>query len=289
MRRRFIFLISAVFLLSGFLSFRPAFAADDGGLTGGGGNKPPPTVSIITNVINDDHGSKGPADFTALVSTGTRKIAVTGAGALGAYVILDNGPYAVAAAQDSHYTVAMSGACSGTLEDGQTAVCTIAYDDLGPSATPPPQRCTEDIWNCTDWGPCTGAGTQTRECVMSFNCPDVVTPSPPTSRSCGRDTPGTKPPGSVTPPASVAPPTGTGSATDAEEVSDASATPSVPALPATTTPLVSSAGCPWFWGWFLCYWWILLIGGVALWRVRRSWRQSRTSPPDVPPPVPPHT
>ena len=44
-------------------------------------------------------------------------------------------------------------------------------------------NCTQDEWNCSDWGVCQIGGNQTRTCTMTYDCPIVET-SPETSQSC---------------------------------------------------------------------------------------------------------
>lgn len=44
--------------------------------------------------------------------------------------------------------------------------------------------CTLDTWTCSNWSACSAAGSQTRTCTLSYNCPNTSTPSPVTTRSC---------------------------------------------------------------------------------------------------------
>ncbi len=48
----------------------------------------------------------------------------------------------------------------------------------------PPPACTADTWYCTAWNACSPDGNQTRVCVLSVDCPNVMTPSPETTQSC---------------------------------------------------------------------------------------------------------
>ena len=62
-----------------------------------------------------------------------------------------------------------------------------AVDDVSAVLTVvdvPPPVCTQDTWSCSDWSACSASGNQTRTCTMTFDCPNVVTPSPPTSQFC---------------------------------------------------------------------------------------------------------
>lgn len=49
---------------------------------------------------------------------------------------------------------------------------------------PQAPACNADEWSCTDWSACDASGTQTRNCTMTFDCPNVVTPMPATTQSC---------------------------------------------------------------------------------------------------------
>jgi len=44
--------------------------------------------------------------------------------------------------------------------------------------------CTEDTWECGDWGTCSSYGTQRRSCTKTYDCPGVYTSSPPTTQYC---------------------------------------------------------------------------------------------------------
>jgi hypothetical protein len=45
-------------------------------------------------------------------------------------------------------------------------------------------KCISDGWSCGGWGPCSANDVQTRTCNLTYNCPGVDNPSPPTSRTC---------------------------------------------------------------------------------------------------------
>lgn len=61
-----------------------------------------------------------------------------------------------------------------------------------PTITPEPipepvsiqSTCTEDIWFCGDYGVCSVAGIQSRNCTKTFDCPNVQTVMPTTGISC---------------------------------------------------------------------------------------------------------
>jgi hypothetical protein len=76
-----------------------------------------------------------------------------------------------------------SGACSRS-----------AHADIHHAPTTPPPVCTADTWTCTDWSSCSTAGSQTRSCAMTTDCPGVVTASPAITNVC---TPVTAPPHTI--------------------------------------------------------------------------------------------
>jgi len=79
-----------------------------------------------------------------------------------------------------------SGSIKATVDDAHLLV---------QEAAPTPPSCTADVWSCGDWSACGTDGTQSRSCAMTMDCPDVTTPSPPTTQSCS-----TPPPSGQLPP-----------------------------------------------------------------------------------------
>ncbi len=47
-----------------------------------------------------------------------------------------------------------------------------------------PASCTQDTWSCESWGACSADGSQKRTCIVTADCPSVVTPKPGTTQSC---------------------------------------------------------------------------------------------------------
>ncbi len=45
-------------------------------------------------------------------------------------------------------------------------------------------KCTEDTWECGDWGECSQDGVQTRDCRMSYDCEYTRSTSPETTQRC---------------------------------------------------------------------------------------------------------
>lgn len=230
----------------------PASAAcDDGEICGGGGNVPPPSLTIVTNVTNDDGGTKGVADFTAVITTVDQKIPVVGAGALGATSILKDGDFSVAPAVSPAYRLTTSGVCAGTVSDGQTAKCVLTYDDYGPHTPPPnpdPTPAPDPTPTGTDGTGATttghaGAPSRTKVPPQKAGAPSVMTVS-------------------------------------ATECPDTSAS----AAPAVQVSSDRQGGsCSGFWGLIGCDWWIVLAVLAAFGIGRRSgMRRDRRAPAEGP-------
>lgn len=97
--------------------------------------------------------------------------------------------------------------------------------------------CATDTWTCGTWGVCTTAGSQSRVCTLTFDCPAIVDPSPATSQSC---TPVSIVP--VIPPVAPPIPPAPGATSEVPVV-----TPSVPEItvPTTeTTPIAPEVTLP---------------------------------------------
>ncbi len=88
------------------------------------------------------------------------------------------------------------------IDGRQSRSCTKVFDcaavdtpspDTTQSCAPPPkesipekpkQLCSEDKWECANWGQCSLDGVQRRSCRKVFNCADVESDIPDTSQSC---------------------------------------------------------------------------------------------------------
>ena len=99
-----------------------------------------PTLRVVTNVVNDNGGTRVAADFTAHVRQGANDVAGSpqpGVGAPGTLYTLSAGSYTVAADAVTGYTFAITGDCaiSGTitLALGQARTCTITANDVAPT------------------------------------------------------------------------------------------------------------------------------------------------------------
>jgi hypothetical protein len=90
------------------------------------------SLTVIKKVINDNGGTKLPADFTMLVS-GTDVSSNSFPGnAAGTTVTLDAGSYSVSENGLSTYAASYSSDCSGALALGEHKTCTVTNDDKMP-------------------------------------------------------------------------------------------------------------------------------------------------------------
>ena len=95
------------------------------------------TLRVITNVINDNGGTKEASDFSNCIDTSSEESSSlqcsSGDDQGNSQNSFDAGNYEVTS--DSNYqldgyTVTYSADCSGVIENGQTKVCTVTYDDI---------------------------------------------------------------------------------------------------------------------------------------------------------------
>jgi len=93
-----------------------------------------PNLTVIKNVVNDNGGTKAPADFTLDVAGGS-PVPASFAGSAGTEVTLDAGSYSVTEDEVDGYAGTFSEGCSGVLAPGETATCTVTNDDLTAGLT----------------------------------------------------------------------------------------------------------------------------------------------------------
>ena len=92
----------------------------------------PAHLTVIKQVINDNNGSKIPADFIINI-TGSGVSSTTFAGNVqGTTVTLLPGSYNVDEVTLAGYQKTLSQNCSGTIAAGETKTCTIINDDIAP-------------------------------------------------------------------------------------------------------------------------------------------------------------
>ena len=85
---------------------------------------------VIKNVVNDEAGTKGPADFTMSVTGSSPSPAsFPGAGAPGTQVAINPGSYSVSESVAAGYTPSFSTDCTGSIALGETKTCTVTNND----------------------------------------------------------------------------------------------------------------------------------------------------------------
>jgi hypothetical protein len=97
----------------------------------------PPPLTVIVEVIKDDGGTAVAGDWTVEVTADNPSASsFPGAEAPGTTITIDAGPYSVdATGGPPGYEKSFSGDCAGDLDVGESAVCTITFDDIEPSLT----------------------------------------------------------------------------------------------------------------------------------------------------------
>ena len=85
---------------------------------------------VIKNVVNDEAGTKGPADFTMSVTGSSPSPAsFPGAAAPGTQVSINPGSYSVSESVAAGYTPSFSTDCTGSIALGETKTCTVTNTD----------------------------------------------------------------------------------------------------------------------------------------------------------------
>lgn len=88
------------------------------------------TISVITNVINNDAGSAQASDFTISIDADNPS-STTFVGSINpVQIIFDAGEYTVTGSASTAYNLTYSEECGGTLAANVSAVCTVTYDDI---------------------------------------------------------------------------------------------------------------------------------------------------------------
>lgn len=96
----------------------------------------PGTLAVVTDVVNDDGGTRDAGTFTTRVTgTGVSDDSFPAEGGTGTSVTLDAGTFGVALAPDAGYAVTYSSGCSGSVANGATAACRITADDRPATLT----------------------------------------------------------------------------------------------------------------------------------------------------------
>lgn len=93
------------------------------------------TVSVITIVINDNGGTAVASDFTITVTAENPSVLSFSGSTDPFEVVFDAGEYTITGSASSSYALTASEECEGDLPAGESADCTITYDDI--VVTPP--------------------------------------------------------------------------------------------------------------------------------------------------------
>ena len=102
---------------------------------------PTPTLSVVKEVVNDDGGTRAPADFSLHVKAAGVDVAGSpqAGSAAGTTYTLEPGTYTVSEDELAGYAASFSGDCEASgeviLAAGDAKICTITNDDVAPSLT----------------------------------------------------------------------------------------------------------------------------------------------------------
>ncbi len=100
------------------------------------------TVKIITQVINDDGGTKQPSDFSTCVDTSdanSNRVHCSSGNEQGNFVTSIPASFKVSenpSTPNTGYTVSYSEGCSGSISAGSTKTCTVTYNDISSPPVP---------------------------------------------------------------------------------------------------------------------------------------------------------
>lgn len=99
------------------------------------------TLTVYTNVTNDNGGTSGPSNFQITVS-GSAGVATSSSGSSsgfqnsagnssGTTFYLNPGTYSAVVGSQNGYNISYSGSCSGTIAAGESRTCIISANDIG--------------------------------------------------------------------------------------------------------------------------------------------------------------
>ncbi|MDH3278437.1 MAG: hypothetical protein OEM21_10105, partial [Nitrosopumilus sp.] len=95
----------------------------------------PITLTVIKNVVNNNNGTNVSGDFTMeITATDPSENNFAGSNAPGTTVTISPGSYSVDESGPGGYAATFSSECSGTAVAGESYVCTITNDDVGPAS-----------------------------------------------------------------------------------------------------------------------------------------------------------
>lgn len=154
---------------------------------GGGGGTRHATVTVVTNVVNDNGGTLLPAGVLMTYGDGLSTLSTfAGYPAPGFTLSVAPGTYQVEGADVAGYTRTYSAGCSGTLVPDGFASCVVTYDDV---VAP----CVLGNENCTPPAP------PSNPCPAGYVCNPPTPPCVLGSENCTPPAPpGGNPPGTST-------------------------------------------------------------------------------------------
>ncbi len=95
-----------------------------------------PTLKVVTQVVNDDGGTRTPASVTARVTGPSTNLSGAGSTTGTTYTLVAGRQYAVAADAVTGYTQLVTDGCAAiTLQLAQNSTCTITLNDIQPVLT----------------------------------------------------------------------------------------------------------------------------------------------------------
>ncbi len=93
------------------------------------------TIVVITNVVNDGEGTLHADDFTMRASGGNPTLTSFAGSESGVIVRVDPGAYSITADSASGYATTFSTNCTGSIDTGDIAFCTVINDDITTTLT----------------------------------------------------------------------------------------------------------------------------------------------------------
>ncbi len=140
MRKNFLTFALATLLLASAGSVQAAMAPVT---PGGGGGTRHATVTVVTNVINDNGGTLLPAGVVMTYGDGLSTLSTfAGYPAPGFTLSVPPGTYQVQGSDVAGYTRVYGAGCSGTLVQDGFAACVVTYDDLAAPCVLGDENCT---------------------------------------------------------------------------------------------------------------------------------------------------
>lgn len=182
MRTSSFFAASAVF--AALLVAAPVQAAfNPQGPASGGGSGSTASVTVVTNVVNDDGGSLLPASFLMTYGDGVSVLSsFAGTASPGMHLTVSPGSYQVQGPDQAGYARTYGAGCSGTLAKDDSATCIVTYDDIAPA------DCEATDAGCGDPAPPTGPEGGSDCAITDAGCGTTTPPGGPVTPPGGSGT-----------------------------------------------------------------------------------------------------